>query len=326
MVAQLDQAYLEARPTKVWSRLLAYTFFEGRPLTTRGRWINPALFAFYHALNKVPQLKKVHRPVFLIGTGRSGTTILGVVLSIHKEIGFLNEPKALWHSAFGDEDLIGSYSSHPGHVELTERHASNEVSRRMRRLYGAFLRFSGSGRVLDKYPELVFRTRFVKALFPDAKFLFLHRNGWDTCTSINQWSQSHGSGGEDWWGKQDSKWQLLVSECAETSPQFAQHATAMRDWQDQRQRAAFEWIVSMLAGLAVAEAYPDDVLTVPYEKLCADPVEWMVKITEFADLVDDPVLMKFAKTRLKLPKPRDPFELAPELQAPFNEVMEKLGY
>ncbi|MGD1917863.1 MAG: sulfotransferase, partial [Pleurocapsa sp.] len=88
MVAQIDNLYIKTSLSKTLSRLLSYGLFEGRPLTTKGQWINPLIFKLFAIAKKLPQLKKVRKPIFVIGTGRSGTTILGVVLSMHKQIGF----------------------------------------------------------------------------------------------------------------------------------------------------------------------------------------------------------------------------------------------
>ena len=38
-------------------------------------------------------------PVFIIGCGRSGTTILGDTLSKHPKIEYLNERRDLWHKS-----------------------------------------------------------------------------------------------------------------------------------------------------------------------------------------------------------------------------------
>jgi len=102
MLAQIDKEYISMRPWKLFSRLVSYALFEGRPLTTRGRWINPLIFSLFKIEKKLPQIKKVERPIFILGTGRSGTTVLGIVFSMHNQVGFLNEPKALWHEIFRD--------------------------------------------------------------------------------------------------------------------------------------------------------------------------------------------------------------------------------
>ena len=61
-----------------------------------------------------------NHPIFIVGTGRSGTTILGKILSVHKQVAFLNEPKALWFFANKEDDLIGSYSKSKGRYHFNE--------------------------------------------------------------------------------------------------------------------------------------------------------------------------------------------------------------
>jgi hypothetical protein len=171
MVAQVDSRYFKTRPTKLASRLVSYALFEGRPVTTRGQWINPLLFAHFALEKKLPQFRKVEQPVFILGTGRSGTTILGVVLSMHREVGFLNEPKAMWHAIYPEEDVIGSYSRGPARYRLEASDADEAAKHNAHRLFGAYLASIFSPRLVDKYPELIFRVPFVREIFPDAKSL-----------------------------------------------------------------------------------------------------------------------------------------------------------
>ena len=44
-------------------------------------------------------------PVFIIGCGRSGTTILGKTLSSHPEIKYLNERRDLWHKSYPEFNI-----------------------------------------------------------------------------------------------------------------------------------------------------------------------------------------------------------------------------
>lgn len=64
MIAQLDREYLEMCPAKTMVRLISYAFFEGRPVTTKGRWINRLVFVLFEILKKTPQLSGVDRPIF----------------------------------------------------------------------------------------------------------------------------------------------------------------------------------------------------------------------------------------------------------------------
>lgn len=331
MPAQIDSHYIKTRPTRLWARLVSYALFEGRPLTTKGQWLNPLVFAGYGLWRRLPQLKKVSAPVMILGAGRSGTTILGVLLSMHRDVGFLNEPKAMWHAALGGgEDLIGSYDRGDARYRLTAEHATEAVKRAMNRIYGAYLRVTGNKRVVDKYPELIFRLPFVQAVFPDAKFIFIARNGWDTCGSIKGWSERLGqeTGGEihDWWGADDRKWRLLVEQMVPEHDDLAPHGDAMLSWTAQEQRAIVEWIITMREGHALAAAHPDIVLHVPYELLCASPTEWMTKIGDFIGLGPDETFRSYATAKLENVPQKAPFPLEPCLQAPFDQTMALLGY
>ncbi|MEI6260925.1 MAG: sulfotransferase [Deltaproteobacteria bacterium] len=331
MIAQLDdRRYLRVRPWKFWSRLLSYGLFEGRPLTTKGRWINPLVFMFFSIVIRFPALRKVCKPVFILGMGRSGTTALGLVLSMHRKVGFLNEPKALWHSVLPCEDLIGSYTQEAACYRLGALDATDLCRKWMHRIYGAYLVATFSSRVVDKYPELIFRVPFVQSLFPDAKFLFLVRNGWETCRSIEGWSNRLGQQlrGEvhDWWGLDRRKWKLLVEQIVPEHSDLAPHVDAMRGWTDQVDMAAVEWIVSMREGLALLQRYPYDVLRVTYEELCHDPGNVMEQIREFVGLGKDEVFLQYGQSVLRPVKLNPPFILASVIERPFYETMQALGY
>lgn len=331
MPAQIDSHYIRTRPTRLWARLVSYALFEGRPLTTKGQWLNPLVFGLYRLWCIFPQLKVVKQPIFILGAGRSGTTILGVLLSMHRHVGFLNEPKAMWHTAFGGgEDLIGSFDRGEARYRLDQDDVLPSCAQTMRKIYGAYLRVTGSSRVVDKYPELIFRLPFVKHIFPDAKFLFIARNGWDTCGSIKGWSERLGEekDGEvhDWWGADDRKWKLLVEQIVPEHTDLAPHAVEMMTWADQEQRAIVEWIVTMREGHALAEAYPDSVLHIPYEEMCAHPRDWMTKIVSFVELSNDDVFSSYACEKLFDVPEKDSFALFECLEKPFAQTMTLLGY
>lgn len=328
MVAQIDSDYIRTRPTRLWSRLLSYGLFEGRPLTTRGQWINPVLFKLFALQKSLPALQKVNAPLFILGTGRSGTTILGVVLSMHNEIGFLNEPKALWASLRDDEDLIGSYHRGAARYRLDAADASEDICRAAHRIYGAYLGSTLTRRVLDKYPELIFRVPFVRKIFPDAKFLFLSRDGWDTCASIDGWSARLGTQVEgethDWWGVNRRKWNLLIDQIIPEHSDLAPHAEALRALEDHRAMAATEWIVTMREGMKVSQNFPDDVLHIPYAQLCRDPEGTCQRIAQFAGLKTDTVFLEYATRVLKPASPKEKFSLPAMLETPFKTTCSAL--
>ncbi len=330
MVAQLDSLYLKTKPTKALSRLIGYGLFEGRPLTTKGQWINPFIFNLFAIAQSLPQLKKVKKPIFIIGTGRSGTTILGVVLSMHQEVGFLNEPKALWHTIYPEEDLIGSYSQGKADYRLEAENVTDSIKRTAHRLFGAYLTAVASSRLVDKYPELIFRVPFVRQIFPDAKFIFLARNGWDTCQSIDGWSKRLGinvqNDTHDWWGLNNRKWHLLIEQIAATNFVFEHNLETIKGYSNHTYMAAVEWILTMQEGLKLVKQFPEVVYLLKYEELVAQPENSLKQLLDFCELPLDEKMVCYAKKTLNSRQNNQVFSLPPELAPLFEQTMTALGY
>ena len=327
MIAQLDPLLLKTRPWKAWPRLLAYLLFEGRPLTTRGRWINPLVLTGYRLWGALPLRPAPVRPIFILGMGRSGTTVLGRVLGAHREVGFLNEPKALWQAATGEDDLIGSYSPHPGRFRMTAADARAEVVTRLNRYYRAYLRLSGCRRVVDKYPELLFRTDLLDRAFPEARKIVLIRSGHDVCRSVAGWSRTHGRDGADWWGRQGRKWHLLVDQLVRPDPAFAPLLPHLGEICRQEDMAAVEWIVAMREVLRMQAMAEPRTLYVRYESLLRHPRREVRRMMDFCALAPDDKALAYAARLLRAPggagtAPR----LHPALRPLFDDTMHRLGY
>lgn len=329
MLAQIDNRFIKLSLKKTYTRFLTYALYEGRPLTTKGRWINPLVFALYSLQAALPFNKKIIKPVFILGTGRSGTTILGVTLGIHNDVGFLNEPKALWSYLYGKEDLIGSYNHNPANYRLSAADANKEIQKKANRIYGNYLRFALSSRVVDKYPELVFRTDFVSEIFPDARFLFLYRDGYDTCHSIRLWSERLGinDSGEihDWWGRDDRKWKLLCEQIVSDDDALGPYMREIFEYRDHTLRAAVEWIVTMKEGLRLLETKPKAVMGVKYEDYVSSS-ELRHDVLKFCDFGSDDNFEKYCDAVLKAPASKKKLDLPPAIHNEFTRVMNKLGY
>lgn len=327
MPAQLDKPFIRAHPGKALGRLIAWAALEGRPLTTRGRWVNPAVFAGYRLAQRLPLGGPVSDPVLIIGTGRSGTTFLGTVLGAHPQALFLNEPKAMWHFVHGSEDVIGSYTTAPARFVLEATEADAGMAQRLGRVYRWALWLTRTRRVVDKYPELVFRIPFVRALFPAARFVCIQRDGVDTVVSVTAWSRrkgvQRGAGVEDWWGLNDRKWQVMVAELVPLHADLAPLQAALAGAGDHRDRAAVEWI---LATRAAGQHAGDDVLTVQYEALCADPATVLGQVQDFAGLSPSDAPATYAARVMEPAPPRGDLALMPALVPVFCQTLMQAGY
>jgi hypothetical protein len=238
--------------------------------------------------------------------GRTGTTLLGRILAAHPDVGFLNEPKAMWHVIRDDEDIIGSYSRlRNGRLYLGPSDADGSVVERAHALFAWYLWLSRSKRVVDKYPELVFRDAFVRAVFPDALFLVAIRSPWTTLRSVSNWSASHAADGANWWGVRDQKWHTLWTQGVLERPENADIGTLeLASANDERIRAGIEWLLSMRAALSLVESDPSS-YPVRYETLVRQPREQISAILSFCGLAECPRTEAYAASTVTVTEQND---------------------
>lgn len=330
MVAQIDRDYASHGYARVARRVSSYGFFEGRPATTKGQWFNRVVFGWLKMLASLPGEPSLEKPVFITGLGRSGTTILGVLLSLHREIGFLNEPKAMWHVIDPRQDVNGNYGGEGVRYRMDAGDVTPGVRRTAHRVFGRYLKCVGASRLVDKYPELIFRVPYLRAIFPDACVVFIYRNGVDACQSIVKWSERLGrtgsEGTEDWWGRNDSKWLNLWSQLVVPDSRYAEIAGAEPMAIDHANRAALEWIVTMREGLAQDSAAPGMLIKIRYEDLLSHPEEELSRLLVSCGLSRDDAIFEYAKKRLYDNPAKSMPELLPPVRRWFDETMAELGY
>jgi len=331
MIAQIDRDYLKYGMARVARRVASYGLYEGRPLTSKGRFINPLVFAWLNTLASLPGLPVVDRPVFITGLGRSGSTVLGILLSLHRQVGYLNEPKALWHVIDPRQDINGNYSSMGARFRLTASDVNADAVQCAHRLFNRYLHLTASSRVVDKYPELIFRVDYVRAIFPDAKFIFITRSGADVVPSVVQWSErlgvKSGEHTDNWWGRDDIKWHYLREQLILDDPAYESVWPVATADLDHINRAALEWVVAMREGLEQEQRHPDAVIRVAYEALLANPVGELERLQQQCGLEElDPLVVDYAQKRLHNNPAKGWPELHPAVDAVFRKTMTRLGY
>jgi len=146
---------------------------------------------------------KPFQPVFLIGCGRSGTTILGETIGRHDAVTYLNEARDLWHRAYPEFDVWSGRTAHP---KLVAGEGDDEEirTRLLRRLFYREQIVGRGSILLEKLPINAFRLEFLASAFPEARFIHLHRNGLEVARSIEKFANARG-----WFGEAGSKWKLL---------------------------------------------------------------------------------------------------------------------
>lgn len=127
---------------------------------------------------------RLDRPVFIIGAPRSGTSLLYALLRSSSRLAhWPGEAHEVWEADY-HPSLRGWSSNVLGAGDLTP-----SVAARIRRQF--FLTAGSRARLIDKTPRNALRVGFVDALFPDARYVFLQRDGRDNVNSlINAWRTS----------------------------------------------------------------------------------------------------------------------------------------
>lgn len=327
MIAQVDKAYLKDRPGSAIRRIVTRLLFEGRPVTTNRRWLNTIVFAHFALEKRLGIWKSVKKPIFIMGTGRSGTTILATLLSFHPHVGLLNEPKAMWHAIYAGEDVNGNYTTTlPARYHLGASDVNSRTKQAAHRLFGAYSTLTFSQRIVDKNPEIVFRVPFVQAIFPDAKFIFLIRDGWDTIRSIASWSEREvvQVNGEthDWWGVNRRKWHIMVKELVVGNPLFDGRESSLQKLERQIDMAAVEWIVTMQAGMAQYQQQPDHIYLLNYQDLVQVPQQTLADLLAFCELTQDSELLQYAQERLSEPSQYKPVALDKSIADLFQQQID----
>lgn len=111
--------------------------------------------------------REIRRPILIVGSPRSGTTMLGKLLSQHPDITYWEEPRPIWSQGNAwraDDRLVAS--------DLTPA-----IAKRIDRRFSRFLADSGRVRFAEKTPSNTLRLPFVHALYPDARIVHLVRDG-----------------------------------------------------------------------------------------------------------------------------------------------------
>ena len=272
--------------------------------------------------------------VFIVGCGRSGTTLLGGLMSQHPDVFYLNEPRDRWTAMDARTDDIGLYAGNSARLQM----AADNVTARCRRratLIGAPLAgvLSGASVVVEKSPSNVFRLDWLDALFPGSRFIHIVRDGRDVVRSIvglasaNRYRIAPAAARNQWWGRRNVKKRLLLDMADGFDHGVAwseDGAGCASDWTV----AALEWTLSVEAGLAFERRFPDRIRTIRYEYLVDDCRAQMTDILSWCGLSVSGVasLCEMISPRHRVER-AIPFEkIAPHVGARFAGLARRLGY
>lgn len=286
---------------------------------------------------------EVKNPIFIIGTGRSGSTIFHQILSEHPNLAWLSiccrhfpsKPeinRLLMHLI--DCPILGSLLKkkvHPREYYEFWDHWCRGFSEPCRDLVAADVN-PVNRKVTVPLSKMLTQTRnrllikitgwprvgFLRQIFPDAKFIHILRDGRAVSASMLRQSWWHG-----WRGPENWRWgQLSESQCGL--------------WQQYNKSfivlAAIEWMILMDSfDAATADLNPDTYKLIKYEDLCKDVSGVMKDVTEFCGLNWTPDFAnRMNQYSLRCANDKYKTELNPKQQHDLQEVLidylKKYGY
>ena len=220
--------------------------------------------------------KKPFNPVFIIGCGRSGTSILGTTLFQHPDIHYLEEPFFIYNRIFpemeiyfkpNDESIIPKlfYNS----IDFEEVKANN-----LKYAFHRKLVFKNKKVLVEKMPLNVFRLEWLYKIFPTARFIYIHRNGLEVAASMLR-------RGPSWFGRKGLKWELLKTYALENE----KIKNIVPEVKSNFEKGLLEWRISMELTTRFFNRLDDQKYhTITYQQFMDHPVEEINRILEFMDL------------------------------------------
>jgi hypothetical protein len=259
-----------------------------------------------------------HSPIFIVGCGRSGTTLLRVMLDSHPQIGIPLEslfvidylqartsiPMSVLQELMAQEYEIKEWGLRVCVDDLRDCETPQELVDRVHFLY---LQDRGKVRWGQKTPRFVRYGELLKTTYPEAKFVHIVRDPRAVVNSLIR-SRSHRSNA--YYG-------------------------------------ALRWIRDVQAGLALKQEYGDDVLAIRYEDLVSVPEETLKRVSAFLGVDYHPAVLSYHEqgtheykayhsvARVEKPPDSDRIEAwrrhltgaqVALIEAICAETMEELGY
>ena len=238
---------------------------------------------------------RIYKPIFIVGCGRSGTTLFNDILTRHKDLAWisyystkyyirlpvsaylckLNRSKFMRH-LFGkrlpkpDEghllwDWCHPVDNSPYDPALTEIDMNPKSCSRCRKLVSDHIRYSGKKRFVNKNTRNSRRIRYLNEIFPDALFIHILRDGRAVGASLLN---------ARWW-KDFKPW--FINDNKLESP--------VETSSNPEELAAQVWLFEVAKVLDDKKYLdPDRYLEVKYEDFVSNPTLTMTAVCNFCEL------------------------------------------
>jgi hypothetical protein len=219
--------------------------------------------------------------IYIIGCGRSGTTLLGNMIGSHPDVSYLFEPYGAWAAISPIMDAAEVFTRGEHHCLLDANSVTPEARRRFQRLMSRAPGIS----LVEKSPNNTWRIGYLNALTEGARFVHIIRDGVDVARSIEkcatgQLKLAFRPTLNTWYGVDRAKWRTLVADGKKANyyPHEVDELSA------DVQRGAYEWLVSQLEVQAWRDRLGASLVEITYQELTQDPVGTVRRIAESVGL------------------------------------------
>lgn len=271
--------------------------------------------------------------MFVLGCGRSGTTVTGDLLGAHPDVAYLMEPRLLW----AIDPLTDARYPGAGRIALGAGDLTPAAADALRAAFEEAVRATGRTRLVEKTPINAFRIGYLDALWPTASFVHVIRDGRAVAASIARAAtpppaptglrgvahrMRHRQAPEwAWYGVEDNKWHLLR---ALALAQGIEGVGACEE--DLLARGILEWRLAVTAARrSLAALDPGRSTELRYEDLLARPRDTVARVLDAVALDRAEPVLALADRQV-----RDPGRPAPPLTAAARAIggalLDELGY
>lgn len=239
----------------------------------------------------------INKPIFIIGTGRCGSTIFQDIYAYHPQVAWLswladiypkNPEFNRWFMHFIDIPIFGEYfikKIRPGEPyrfweynckgfsrpfrDLIETDVTNNSKSNIKKVMKMMLT-KKRNRLMIKITGWP-RIKFLKEIFPDSKFIHILRDGRAVANSLIEVDFWRG-----WEGPNKWEWGMLNEEQAKKWEFYNKSFVIL---------AAIEWVILVDAVEELKkECKQSQFLEIKYENLMSEPIKSFKKVIEFSEL------------------------------------------
>ncbi len=122
-----------------------------------------------------------HRPIFIVGMPRSGTTLVEQIISSHPDVNAAGELNTVVATSKFLSELIEGKPAYPAAISYLSTDTCNEAAEYYFNTIKNYV--SDSPRATDKLPQNFLYLGLIHKLFPQAHIIHCQRNPMDTCIS-----------------------------------------------------------------------------------------------------------------------------------------------